>query len=99
MYGVHYPPDGWTRPIAFTHDGVEYRAFPESGCFFGVTHWNGRRYLLVVAMQTDGTPDLYDGAPNAGEVSNMHEPGDDTLLDSINAVFGTSWKQSDFFGR
>jgi hypothetical protein len=87
------------RPVAFTHDGVEYKAFPEQGSYFGVTLWEGRRYLLQVPMNTDGTPATYNGEIDPCEVCNMHEEGDDKLLEVINVEFGTDFRQSNFAGR
>ena len=94
------------RPIAFIHEGIEYKAFPEQGSYFGVgvcdafaTPNGYKRYLLLVPMTTGGTPATYQGAPDPCEVVNMHEPGDDKLLEVINAEFGTAFKQSDFPGR
>lgn len=92
------------RPIAFTHDGVDYKAWPECGSFFGVGlategFVRGKRYLLLVPMTTGGTPATYNGEPDPYEVVNMHEPGDDKLLAEINAEFGTNFQQSDFPGR
>jgi hypothetical protein len=88
------------RPVAFTHDGIAYKAFPESGCYFGVGAWRGRPYLSFVGMMQDGTWDTDEnGQPNTGEVSNMHEAGDVELLEVINAEFGTAFRQSNFAGR
>lgn len=79
-------------------DGIEYRAFPEHGAYFGVTTFNGRPCLLVVPMLESGAPDLVDGDElNAVEVSNIED--DDTCLDTINAEFGTTFTPADFFGR
>lgn len=91
------------RPVAFTHDGVEYKAFPGTGCFWGIgssPEWHGGRpYLLCVAMLHDGSPESREGQPDPIEVSNMWEEGDVELLESINAEFGTHFKQTDFAGR
>jgi hypothetical protein len=92
------------RPVAFTHDGVDYKAWPEQGSYFGVgiaeaPFIRGKKYLLQVPMLADGRPAYYQSAPDACEVVNMHEPGDDVLLADINAEFDTAFKQSDFPGR
>jgi hypothetical protein len=76
------------------HEGVTYHALPSQGAFFGVSRWNGRDYLMVIAMQTDGSPDLTNGA---GEVCNFDERWG--LLDEINALLGTTFPRSAFPGR
>ena len=102
------------RPVAFTHEGVEYKAFPEAGSYFGVLDWEGpvhlpgnpipiqtrkRKYLLQVPMNEDGSPATYRGVIDPCEVVNMGEHGDEELLAAINAAFGTAFKYSDFPGR
>lgn len=77
-----------------THDGVTYRALPSQGAFFGVERWNGRDYLLCLAMNEDGSPDL-NGGPV--QVSNFDKRQD--LLDEVNALLGTSFPMSAFPGR
>lgn len=81
----------------FTHEGVEFFGLPSQGSFYGVGEWGGKKYLAFVPMMQDGTPDTYEGAPNVGEVSNFDE--DQKQLDEVNALLGTSFPMSDFFGR
>ena len=85
------------RPVAFTHEGTDYKAFPEQGSYFGIDRWPiGRASLVLMPMNTDGSPAL-DAC--VGEVVNMGEQGDDLVLAEINAEFGTSFRYSDFPGR
>ncbi len=92
------------KDIAFHHDGVAFKAFPEAGSYFGAqknpASKRGRMTLLQVPMLVDGSPEAgQDGTPNMIEVSNMHEDGDTELLTVINAELGTTLRQSDFAGR
>lgn len=83
------------NPVAFTHEGTEYRAFPDAGAFFGIKQGE----LVYVAMGPDGRPDRWeDGEINWGPVTNMEEDGDGEILRAINLAFGTSYRAADFPG-
>jgi len=92
--------NGTTRRTV-TVDGVEFRAFPEHGAYFGVTEYRGRPCLLGIAMLESGEP--APGWPGDDEPYNVTEisciEDDDDCLDAINAEFGTHFKREDFPGR
>lgn len=84
------------RPISFTHMGIAFKAFPEAGCFFGVTHdplelWN-------ITMLVDGRPNLFDGEPDVGETEYLGEypEGGRPLLQSISEEFGVTFAPGRF---
>lgn len=83
-----------TAPVAFEHEGVAYYPLPDAGSFFGVLEEDGRPYLVQIAMNGDGSPDLANGAV---QVSNFDE--DQAALDAVNRLLGTTFPMSAFPGR
>ena len=87
-----------TTPAPFTWNGVAYHPLPSQGAYFGVEHDVAMRaYLVCVAMNADGSPELYGEEPNWIEVSNFDDRQD--LLDEVNTLLGTTFHMSAFPGR
>jgi hypothetical protein len=82
-------------------EGVTYRAIPELGAWFGLERVApGERYPFgkVWLFQVPAAADT--GAPvweSECDVTNVDD--DQTVVDQINAVMGTSFTLSDFPGR
>lgn len=84
-----------TAPVAFEHEGVAFYPLPDAGSFYGVLHEDpGGPYLVQIAMNADGSPDLANGAV---QVSNFDE--DQAALDAVNRLLGTTFPMSAFPGR
>lgn len=81
----------------FTHEDIRFVPVEGAGCYFGVGVHEGKDWLAYVAMLADGTPELYEGKPAVGEVSNFDD--DQKQLDLVNRTLGTDFPMSKFPGR
>jgi hypothetical protein len=76
----------------FEREGVTYVAFPEYGCFFGVTQYRGRTVLVGVTM-------LENDEPENGAFDVCNTDGDPTFVAAMNDYFGTAFTEASFPGR
>ena len=85
------PDPGWEQMVEeLDSNMVALEAF---GCF--VSMLDGTLYAC--AMNTDGSPDVYDdGLNHWGEVT---APEEQEFLDAVNSRFGTTFKLDQFAGR
>lgn len=83
-----------TAAVSFPEGVESLFAFPEFGCYLGVT--SDGTLIFAPTDAKSGLPDL----ESVGEVTNVENAADGTdFLATVNAFFGTTFTAEQFAGR